>query len=400
MSQLLLGTQSLELERFPPQENSNTLQAWEAADEYLLQNIDLSQIDGRPVLVFNDQFGTLACALHAYRPFSVSDSYMSQLATTHNVQLNQLDENAVTLLSSIDALPAAPKLVVIKIPKALALLEQQLRALRLVVAPDTVIIAGAKSRDVHNSTLQLFEKILGPTKTTLAWKKSRLIHCEVADIPLADIPLADAPETTDWPLANTEYVIHNHANVFSRNNLDIGARFFMEILPYDVAGKIADLGCGNGVVGLIALEQNPLAEMLFVDESYMAVASSELNITYNRPQDLPRCEFMVSHGLAGVERESLQLVLCNPPFHQQHAVSDHVAWQMFCDAKRCLKVGGELMIVGNRHLDYFHKLKRLFGNCETLDSNQKFMVLKAVKTASSRSEGGGSGSLDMSYSDF
>lgn len=28
MSQLDLGTQSLELERFPPQENSNTLQAW------------------------------------------------------------------------------------------------------------------------------------------------------------------------------------------------------------------------------------------------------------------------------------------------------------------------------------------------------------------------------------
>ncbi|WP_032487348.1 methyltransferase, partial [Yersinia pestis] len=79
------------------------------------------------------------------------------------------------------------------------------------------------------------------------------IHCEVADI-----PLADAPETIDWPLPNTDYIIHNHANVFSRNNLDIGARFFMEILPYDVTGKIADLGCGNGVVGLIALEQNPL----------------------------------------------------------------------------------------------------------------------------------------------
>lgn len=47
MSQLDLGTQSLELERFPPQENSNTLQAWEAADEYLLQHIDLNLIDDR-----------------------------------------------------------------------------------------------------------------------------------------------------------------------------------------------------------------------------------------------------------------------------------------------------------------------------------------------------------------
>ncbi|EKN4688792.1 23S rRNA (guanine(1835)-N(2))-methyltransferase RlmG [Yersinia ruckeri] len=396
MSQLDLETQSLRLERFPQQEDSTNLQAWEAADEYLLKNIDISKAAGRPVLLFNDQFGALACALHASNPYSISDSYMSQLGTAHNLRLNRLDEDAVTLLSCMDALPDAPALVVIKIPKALALLEHQLQALRRVVAPDTIIIAGAKARDVHNSTLQLFERILGPTKTSLAWKKARLIHCEVADL-----PLTETLETADWPLGGTDYVIHNHANVFSRNNLDIGARFFMENLPYNLSGKMADLGCGNGVVGLIAVEQNPDAEMLFVDESYMAVASSRLNIERNLPQDLARCDFMVSHGLAGVERESLQMVFCNPPFHQQHTVSDHVAWQMFCDAKRCLKTGGELMIVGNRHLDYYHKLNRLFGNCETIDSNQKFVVLKAVKTSSgSRHEGGGSGSLDMSYSDF
>lgn len=171
MSQLDLGTQSLELERFPPQENSNTLQAWEAADEYLLQNIDLSQIDGRPVLVFNDQFGTLACALHAYRPFSSSDSYMSQLATAHNLRLNHLDESAVTLLSSVDDLPEAPKLVVIKIPKALALLEHQLRALRRVVAPDTVIIAGAKSRDVHTPRCNCLKRSWGQPKRRWLGKK-------------------------------------------------------------------------------------------------------------------------------------------------------------------------------------------------------------------------------------
>lgn len=124
------------------------------------------------MLVFNDQFGTLTCALHAYRPFSVSDSYMSQLATAHNLRLNHLDEDAVSLLSSMDALPEAPKLVVIKIPKALALLEHQLRALRRVVAPDTVIIAGAKSRDVHNSTLQLFEKFSGRLKPRLHGKST------------------------------------------------------------------------------------------------------------------------------------------------------------------------------------------------------------------------------------
>lgn len=375
MSQLDLGTQQLELERYPQQEESTQLQAWEAADEYLLQQLENVDIGDRPVLIFNDNFGTLACALHGHQPYSISDSYMSQLATRHNLKLNELDPEQVTLLDSLAELPASPAVVLIRIPKALALLEQQLRSLRNVVAPDTVIIAGAKARDVHTSTMQLFEKVLGPTRTSLAWKKARLIHCEVADI----VPPA-APETTNWTLDGTDWLIHNHANVFSRGSLDIGARLFLENLPHDLDGHIVDLGCGNGVIGLAALVQNPQAQMSFVDESYMAVASSELNVEHNLPQELDRCQFEVNNSLAGIERESVQAVLCNPPFHQQHAITDHTAWQMFCDAKRCLQVGGELRIVGNRHLDYHQKLKRLFGNCTLVASNKKFVILKAVKS--------------------
>ncbi|MEX7636935.1 23S rRNA (guanine(1835)-N(2))-methyltransferase RlmG [Serratia marcescens] len=379
MSQLDLGTQQLELERYPQQEESTQLQAWEAADEYLLQQLENVDIGGRPVLIFNDNFGTLACALHAHRPYSVSDSYMSQLATRHNLKLNGLDPEQVTLLDSLAELPAAPAVVLIRVPKALALLEQQLRALRYVVTEDTLIVAGAKARDVHTSTMQLFEKVLGPTRTSLAWKKARLIFCQAADI----VPPA-AAETTDWTLDGTDWLIHNHANVFSRGSLDIGARLFMDHLPRGLNGHIVDLGCGNGVIGLTALAQNPEAQVTFVDESYMAVAYSELNVEHNLPKELDRCQFEVNNALAGIERESVQAVLCNPPFHQQHAITDHTAWQMFCDAKRCLQVGGELRIVGNRHLDYHQKLKRLFGNCTLVASNKKFVILRAVKSGARR----------------
>ncbi|MHA7848648.1 23S rRNA (guanine(1835)-N(2))-methyltransferase RlmG [Serratia sp. D1N4] len=379
MSQLDLGTQQLELERYPQQEESTQLQAWEAADEYLLQQLENREVGERPVLIFNDHFGTLACALHAHKPYSISDSYMNQLATRHNLVLNELDVEQVTLLDSLADLPANPAVVLIRVPKALALLEQQLRALRKVVSADTLIIAGAKARDVHTSTMQVFERVLGPTRTSLAWKKARLIYCQVTDI----VPPA-APETTNWLLDGTDWLIHNHANVFSRGGLDIGARLFLEYLPQDLNGHIVDLGCGNGIIGMKALVQNPEAQMTFVDESYMAVASSELNVAHNLPQEMDRCQFEVNNSLAGIERESLQAVLCNPPFHQQHAITDHTAWQMFCDAKRCLQVGGELRIVGNRHLDYYQKLKRLFGNCTTLASNQKFVILKAVKSGARR----------------
>ncbi|MNW22036.1 Ribosomal RNA large subunit methyltransferase G [compost metagenome] len=60
-------------------------------------------------------------------------------------------------------------------------------------------------------------------------------------------------------------------------------------------------------------------------------------------------------------------------------MTDHIAWQMLRDARRCLQDGGELRIVGNRHLDNYHKMKKLFGNCTTVASNQKFVVLRSVK---------------------
>lgn len=376
MSQFETGGRTLELQRFPVTDETSPLQAWDAADEYLLSQVGDTQ---GLTLIFNDTFGALACALAERQPVSVGDSFMAQQATLSNLQLNGIDEKQVQLLDSLAPLPAAPALVLMKIPKQLALLEQQLRDLRKVVTPQTRIIAGAKARDIHNSTLALFERILGPTTTTLAWKKARLINCT-----FTNPALEDAPQTESWTLDGTDWTIHNHANVFSRTGLDIGARFFMQHLPQNLDGELVDLGCGNGVIGMTLLSQNPQAQVAFVDESPMAVASSRMNVELNLPQDVARCRFEVNNSLSGDEYDRYDAILCNPPFHQQHAITDNVAWQMFHDAKRSLKYGGELRIVGNRHLDYYRKLRKIFGNCETVATNNKFVVLKAVKTRKKR----------------
>jgi len=373
MSQLELSNRMLTLHRFPQMREESPLQAWDAADEYLLKQVDGVPVNG-PTLIFNDTFGALACALAGEGVYSISDSWLNQQATRQNLTLNELDECDVRLLDSLAPLPPLPARVLIKVPKTLALLEQQLRALRAVVTPETQIIAAGKAKDIHTSTLQLFEKILGTTTTSLAWKKARLIYTT-----FSAPALAESDTLASWPLDGTDYRIYNHANVFARSGLDIGARFFMENLPEDIDGEIVDLGCGNGVIGLVALRQNPLAQVHFLDESYMAVASSRLNVESNCPDDLARCEFRVNNALAGYPSDRLHAVLCNPPFHQQNAVTDHIAWQMFRDARRCLQYGGELRIVGNRHLDYYHKMKKLFGNCTTVATNQKFVVLRSVK---------------------
>lgn len=373
MSHVDDGFRSLTLKRFPQTDDVNPLLAWEAADEYLLQQLDETEIRG-PVLILNDTFGALSCALAEHSPYSIGDSYLSELGTRENLRHNGIAESSVTFLDSTADYPQAPGVVLIKVPKTLALLEQQLRALRKVVTAQTRIIAGAKARDIHTSTLELFEKVLGPTTTTLAWKKARLINCT-----FSHPQLADAPQTLSWKLEDTGWTIHNHANVFSRTGLDIGARFFMQHLPENLDEEIVDLGCGNGVIGLSLLAKNPQAKVVFVDESPMAVDSSRLNVETNLPEAFERCEFMINNALSGVEPFRFNAVFCNPPFHQKHALTDNIAWEMFHHARRCLKINGELYIVANRHLDYFHKLKKIFGNCATIATNNKFVILKAVK---------------------
>ncbi|ECE0682163.1 23S rRNA (guanine(1835)-N(2))-methyltransferase RlmG [Salmonella enterica subsp. enterica] len=373
MSHVDDGFRSLTLKRFSQTDDVNPLLAWEAADEYLLQQLDETEIRG-PVLILNDTFGALSCALAEHSPYSIGDSYLSELGTRENLRHNGIAESSVTFLDSTADYPQAPGVVLIKVPKTLALLEQQLRALRKVVTAQTRIIAGAKARDIHTSTLELFEKVLGPTTTTLAWKKARLINCT-----FSHPQLADAPQTLSWKLEDTGWTIHNHANVFSRTGLDIGARFFMQHLPENLDGEIVDLGCGNGVIGLSLLAKNPQANVVFVDESPMAVDSSRLNVETNLPEAFERCEFMINNALSGVEPFRFNAVFCNPPFHQKHALTDNIAWEMFHHARRCLKINGELYIVANRHLDYFHKLKKIFGNCATIATNNKFVILKAVK---------------------
>lgn len=364
------------LHRFPVATDPN-LQAWDSADEYLLQKLAedpyAEQLQAGPVVIFNDTFGALSCALASLSPVSVSDSFLGHEAARRNFETNELPISQLNLQNSLTELPQNPSVVIIKLPKTLALLEDQLIRLQSVVSENTLIVAAAKAKDIHTSTLSLFESILGTTTTSLAWKKSRLIFCK----PEAR-PATVNPYPTRWKLEKTNYQISNHSNVFSRSSLDIGARFFLEHLPSQKRGHLVDLGCGNGVLGLVALEKNPEAQVTFIDESFMAIASAQANIQENRHDDLSRCHFLVGHSLSQLEPKSVDVILCNPPFHQLQTITDEIAWQMFKDAKRCLTKGGELWIVGNRHLGHHQKLKRLFGGAECVASNNKFVILRSI----------------------
>jgi 16S rRNA (guanine1207-N2)-methyltransferase len=358
-----------------------SLRAWDAADEYLLQQAsELGDLSGN-LLLINDRCGALAVALAQFEPSSLSDSYVSQLATIANLERNKIQPDSVTLLGSLDALPERVDYAFIKVPKTLALLEDQLLRLAPSVHSSTVILAAGMTKHIHNSTLALFERILGPSRTSLAKKRARLIFVTPHEAELVSEPLPVSSFTLD----PGNIKVKSYPGVFSSERLDIGTSFFIDNLP-DQAGqiRIIDLGCGNGVVGLVLALDNPDADVMFIDESFLAVASAELTVQSNL-EEHGQFEFLVGDSLGslrshpGIADASIDLVFTNPPFHDDHALSDATAWQMFSDAHRVLRSNGQLWVIGNRHLAYHAKLKRIFGNCDIIGSNSKFVVFRATR---------------------
>ena len=377
------------LQRYPALKKE-TLRAWDAADEYLLHYLaedtlstEVKTEDAPDILILNDASGGLAVALNRFSPVVMTDSWLSMLAIAANLNNNGLDEQSVTLVNSLQA-PAdifdkAADIVLVKLPKSLAMLEDQLHRIRPLLAEKTTIIAAGMSKHIHTSTLALFEKIIGPTTTSLARKKARLVFSRFDKC--LDVGASPYPRRYKLPyqLDGVDIEVSNHAAVFSADRLDIGSRFFIQHLPVgEQYTRIVDLGCGNGVLGLMAAIKNPGAAMLFTDESCMAIDSAIENFmaVFGESRE---AEFLQTDCLQGIEHNSVSLVLCNPPFHQNNAVTDHIAWQMFTESRDVLQAQGELWVIGNRHLGYHAKLKHLFGSCEVVASNKKFTLLKARK---------------------
>lgn len=375
---------SLQLYRWPLHQPNASLQAWDAADELLLQHAQdaiarfAAQHNRQPeLLIINDSFGALSCALAGYAQVQVNDSVLAERGTRYNREQNALGLTNLQQQTSLQPYPAAADIVLLKLPNNHSYLQYILQHLATVVTPDSVILASAKAKDISRNVLTMFDRSLGPATASLAVKKCRLIHCQF-DPQLRHADAVNFP--LRWPQENSRYTLVNHANVFSREKLDQGARFFLQHLPLLNSGDLAiDLGCGNGVLGLSLLSQGKDIQLVCCDESYMAVASAQMTVGENLPAHLTQCQFRVDDCLSLQGDKTADYVLCNPPFHQQQAVTSHIANQMFKDAKRVLKQGGHLRIVANRHLGYAEVLQRLFGNCRQLAADPKFVILEALK---------------------
>ena len=357
---------ALTLGRWPPREH-DALRAWDGADRYLLEALDEEGIEG-PILLVGDAFGALGTAL-AGRATSWGDSDLSRRALEANLQANRCPPVPWWPLTQSPSGSFAAALV--RLPRSLRRLSMVAQRVAPLLAPGAVLLAGAKSKDVQQSAVRVIDGAIGPAASTLARHRARLIRA-VRDGRTAP-PLEERSVEIEPGLRQRAF-----AGVFGEEALDGGTALLLSfVTEWPGAGLIVDLGCGAGPLGLVAARRNPGATVCFRDSSHLAVASAERAFAEAGLPNLGR--FEVGDCLEGVADHSVDVVLCNPPFHEGRVVSRRVAARMFEQSTRALRRGGRLLVVGNRHLGYGQVLRRHFATVRALGADRRFEVWEGLR---------------------
>ena len=162
--------------------------------------------------------------------------------------------------------------------------------------------------------------------------------------------------------------------VFSKNRVDLGTEVFLKTLSTQMLGdRVLDLGCGYGVIGITVKKMSPHSQVLMADVNPRAVELAVLNAQKNGVE----AEARVSDCFANIA-ETLSDILINPPIR----AGKQVIFAMFEQALAHLEQGGHLMIVIRKQQgpeSAWRKLRELFGNCEILEKEKGYWILKTTK---------------------
>lgn len=374
-----VGNNTFELVR-PNVPADSPLRAWSAADSYAAAHLDEAGPTG-DLIVVNDAWGALSVAAASGPHSSVTcwtDSVLSRSAISANLASAGLT-GGVTMVSG-DTTPEPPgtsgfSTAVIAVPKTLSLLEHQLATLSPLIAPGGLVVGCGMTRHIHSSTVSAFEQLIGATSTTRAVRKARLI-VSAADGVQREVPPLGRFKTQH------DTMVAEGPGLFSASRLDEGTALLIDVLSEhgepEAGSRIVDLGCGNGVLGVTMARRWPDTVVELFDVSDLAVATARRTAKLNGLGD--DVQVRVADGLELVGDGEADLVISNPPFHQDHAIDAHLTDRLLKDAARALGGRGDLVVVAQRHLNLHTRLKRWFGSVDAVSKHPSFVVLRASGT--------------------
>jgi 16S rRNA (guanine1207-N2)-methyltransferase len=270
-----------------------------------------------------------------------------------------------------DALLAGAQVVLARLPKSLAALDELAESVARYAHPDVRLVTAGRTKHMTHGMNRVLGRHFDRVSASLGQQKSRAL---IASEPHPSGPSAfPACERHD----DLDLTVCAHGAAFAGSGVDLGTRLLLTQLPAmpSAARRVADLGCGTGVLATAIARQLPQAQVLAVDDSSAACRSTAATAEANGVRD--RVSVQRLDLLAGGLPGELDLALCNPPFHRGTARDSEAAFAMFAAAGRALRPGGELWTVYNTHLPYLAALRRLVGPTRIVRQDPHYIVARS-----------------------
>jgi 16S rRNA (guanine1207-N2)-methyltransferase len=156
------------------------------------------------------------------------------------------------------------------------------------------------------------------------------------------------------------------------DDVDEGTRLLLDQLDVAPGGSVLDVGCGYGIIGLLAARLGA-GHVDMVDVNLLAIAAARENIAGNA---VSNAEAFLSDAFSAVRNKRYDLIASNPPFHTGKSVDYAVAHAFIEHARSALKPGGRLLLVANKFIRYDHLMRTTFNTVECLIETNKYHVLQ------------------------
>jgi 16S rRNA (guanine1207-N2)-methyltransferase len=241
-----------------------------------------------------------------------------------------------------------------------------------------LIVAGANAEG-GKSVIADAGQIFGAPVAAGYRQKHRIARFTKPDDPDATVLPAWASEDgilpgswarVDISLAGEIVVFETQPGVFAADRLDAGTALLLEHLQVQPGERVLDVGCGLGVIGILASRKGA-GHVDMVDANLLAVQAAGRNLTRLGCSG----RVMASDVYSAVPGERYDLIVSNPPFHRGKQVDSSVVDRLIGEAAAHLAPGGRILIVANAFLAYGKQLERVFRQVETVAATRQYHVL-------------------------
>ncbi len=160
-------------------------------------------------------------------------------------------------------------------------------------------------------------------------------------------------------------------DLFSPRYVDKGTIAMLETVSFMMDDIVLDLGCGYGVVGIVAAQAVKPENVFLVDVNPTAIEYSTLNAQRNYVTDIHILQSDVYEALGDIR---FTKILCNPPYHTDFSIAKKIIEGGY----RKLLPEGELILVTKRKEWYKRKCISVFGGVKITEKDG-YYVFRSVK---------------------